>query len=183
MWLQLPKTRVNSNFWFLQSNLQFRIILNFRKILKNLTKQEVIFCKILEVQFGKIAEVQLTTLLNEPPCLTILERYFLNYLNESNCSHYESIVFLCFNLGILGALALQEMVPSSKKKNLAMTKLSVKTTLARGIGFEMIFSFIYALVFFASTNSRLTFKGFGGPLAIGLFYGVSHVITVKVFCI
>lgn len=73
------------------------------------------------------------------------------------------------------------MVPSSKKKNLAMTKLSVNTTLARGIGFEMIFSFIYALVFFASTNSRLTFKGFGGPLAIGLFYGVSHVITVKVF--
>ena len=88
---------------------------------------------------------------------------------------------LCFNLGILGALALREMVPNSKKKNLAMTKLSVNTTLARGIGFEMIFSFIYALVFFVSTNSRLTFKGFGGPLAIGLFYGVSHVITVKVF--
>lgn len=87
------------------------------------------------------------------------------------------IMFQCGG-GILGALALKEMTPASKRGNLAMTVLAEDISIVKGIGYEMIFSFIYAWVYFASKTARDTFKGFGGPLAIGLTYAISHIVIL-----
>ncbi|XP_066922294.1 aquaporin AQPAe.a-like [Clytia hemisphaerica] len=80
---------------------------------------------------------------------------------------------------LAGVYALDAMVPKAAARAVGMTVLSADTTLLKGLVFEMIFSFIYTWIHFASRNSRDTFKGFSGPLAIGIFYALSHIILVE----
>lgn len=82
-------------------------------------------------------------------------------------------------IGIIGACILKGMSPEADSRNLSVTFLAPDVTLSRGFGYEIIFTFIYTWIHYASKTSRDTFKGFGGPLAIGLFYGMSHVILVS----
>lgn len=88
------------------------------------------------------------------------------------------IIFQCSG-AILGALCIQEMVPNSKDAYLGMTMLAPNVSLVKGIEYEMVFTFIYTLSYFASKSSKETFKGFGGPLVLGLFYGASHIVILR----
>jgi len=59
-----------------------------------------------------------------------------------------------------------------------MTHLSPETSLIQGVLYEIIYTSVYTWIYFASRNSRDTFKGFSGPLAMGIFYAISHVMIV-----
>ncbi|XP_002157029.1 aquaporin AQPcic isoform X1 [Hydra vulgaris] len=87
------------------------------------------------------------------------------------------VIFQCGG-GILGALMLRELIPHSIEKDLSNTILSDGITLGKGIALEAIFTFTYSWIYFSSKSSNV-FKGFGGPLAVGFFYGASHIVIMQ----
>ena len=81
---------------------------------------------------------------------------------------------------VVGTMLLRLMIPSSQQQDYAMTRLSKHVTVLVGIVYEMLFSLLYTLLYFSFTSrgSKNTFRESHAPLAIGLFYGVSHIVIV-----
>ena len=72
------------------------------------------------------------------------------------------------------------MVPYADARGMAMTALAHDVTLIKAAIYEMLFTAVYTWIHFSSRNSRDTFKGLSGPLSLGIFYALSHIILVSV---
>lgn len=89
------------------------------------------------------------------------------------------IAYILFQLigSIVGDFMLHATISTAQN---TMTQLSSNLSVVIGVVYEMIFTFMYTILYFSlsSRKSKSAFKHGHAPLALGMFYGVSHIVLI-----